>query len=417
MSDAAVRELPDGHPLAGLPRTPEGRAALVAAHHLAVDVLRPAGYAYDRNPFSDGGPFCWPVLSAAAEAGIYTPEFFTVLATDPLAAAAVAEELCWGDPGLGLATLYAALPLTALVGAGTPMQIAQYAPLMFGTAQAPQVGTFVASEPGAGSDLTSITTTAVRDGDHWILNGVKRWGGNTGISSIYLVLASVAPELGARGQALFAIEPGLAGMSFGEPMRKLGMRATVQADLFLQDVRIPVENILGGVERMEKRLAAAREGKASRSQPAFAAFTMTRPLVGAMAVGIARASLEYAAGYAATREVFGRPVAAHGAAAVVLADAATQTEAARALVHAAMRAASSPGGDVRGLGSMAKLAAGRAAVQVSDAAIQILGGIGYTDAHPVERWHRDSKVMTIFEGTDQVQQTLISRALTGIRVQ
>jgi acyl-CoA dehydrogenase len=410
----AYAELPATHPHARTKLSDAGAHALSVAHRFSHEVLRPQGPHYDKNPVSDGGQFCWPVLAEAARRGIYTPDFFGALFTDPVAGAAVTEELFSGDAGLALAITYAALPAAAILASGTAEQIQSVIPRLFGTAEAPLVGCFVASEPDAGSDLSRVSTTAVRVGEQWVLNGTKRWGGNTGLANVYIVLASVDADLGARGQALFIIDEGTEGLSWDAPMGKLGVRATVQADLYLNDVRIPAESVLGGTAALQARLDAARARTSGTKQPAYAAFSMTRPMVGAMAVGVAQRALEEAASYAATRIVSGKPVAAHGAPAALLADAATAVESARALVGVAVRAMAS-GRDDRALGSMAKLHAARVACQVTDTAIQIHGGIGFTDRSVVESLARNARIFRIFEGTDEVQQMMISRAVSGCR--
>jgi alkylation response protein AidB-like acyl-CoA dehydrogenase len=230
------------------------------------------------------------------------------------------------------------------------------------------------------------------------------------------MVVSVDPTLGSRGQASFVIPPGTPGIRMGQKFAKMGIRASHTGEVILEDCRIPGRCLLGGKEQLDERLARAREGTASRVQPAMATFEASRPAVGAQAVGIARAAYEYALDYAKQREQFGRAIIENQAIAFTIADMKTRTDAARLLVWRASWMAAAGRRFDAAEGSMSKLYAGENAVQVTDQAIQILGGYGYMREFPVERWHRDAKIFTLFEGTSEIQRLTIARAVSGVRI-
>jgi alkylation response protein AidB-like acyl-CoA dehydrogenase len=267
--------------------------------------------------------------------------------------------------------------------------------------------------------VSSLRTRAVYDEakDEWVLNGTKAWITNGGIADIHVVVATVDPSLKSRGQATFVVPPNTPGLSQGQKYKKHGIRASHTAEVVLDDVRIPGRQLLGGKEKLDAKLARAREaGKTGEKQPAMATFEATRPSVASMAIGIARAAYEEALSYAQERRAFGKAIIQNQAIAFMLADMATEIDAARLLVH---RAAwlSRNGVYKNAEGSMSKLKAGRTAVWVTERAIQIHGGYGYTREYPVERMHRDAKIFDIFEGTEQIQQLVISRAISGLRIE
>jgi alkylation response protein AidB-like acyl-CoA dehydrogenase len=202
----------------------------------------------------------------------------------------------------------------------------------------------------------------------------------------------------------------------GQKFKKMGIRASHTAEVILDECRVPGRCLLGGKDRLDERLARVREGGGARAQPAMAVFEASRPAVGAQAVGIARAAYEYALAYAKERKQFGRAIIENQAIAFALADMKTRTDAARFLVWRAGWMAAHGGTFESGEGSMAKLFAGENAVWVTDQAIQILGGYGYMRDHPLERWHRDAKIFTLFEGTSEIQRLAIARAISGVRI-
>ena len=383
-------------------------------HDFAASVIRPAGAEWDEREETP-----WPVIEEAAKIGLYSLDFFAQQWFEPsgLGIPVAFEELFWGDAGIGLSIVGSSLAAVAVSSNGTPEQIAEWTPQMFGTPEDVKLAAFCASEPDAGSDIGAIRARAVYDEarDEWVLRGQKTWATNGGIADIHVVVASVDPELGTRGQASFIVPPGTKGLSQGQKFRKHGIRASHTAEVVLDDVRVPAHCVVGGKDRLDERLAKAREGRGGgRSQAAMRTFEASRPSVGAQAVGIARAAYEYALDYAREREQFGRPIGQNQAVAFKLADMKTRLDAARLLVWRAAWMARNGKEFDDAEGSMSKLAAGETAVWVTEQAIQILGGAGYTRDHPVERFHRDAKIYTIFEGTSEIQRLIIGRAITGL---
>jgi acyl-CoA dehydrogenase len=202
----------------------------------------------------------------------------------------------------------------------------------------------------------------------------------------------------------------------GQKFKKMGIRASHTAEVVFDDVRIPGSCLLGGKEKLDARLGRARSGGSSKVQAAMSTFEASRPMVGAQALGIARAAYEYALEYAKTREAFGRPIIMNQAIAFKLADMKMHYDAARLLVHRACWMAANGKHFAAGEGSMSKLYAGETAVKVTEDAIQILGGAGYVRDHPVEQWHRDSKIYTIFEGTSEIQRLVVARSISGLHI-
>ncbi|HMG39938.1 MAG TPA: acyl-CoA dehydrogenase family protein [Acidimicrobiales bacterium] len=386
-------------------------------HDFAETVIRPAAEEWDERE-----EFPWPIVEEAAKIGLYGFDFFAQAATgDPsgLTLPVALEEMFWGDAGIGLSIFGSGLAAAGIAGQGTPEQLLEWVPQCFGTPDKVQLGAFCVSEPDAGSDVSSLKTRAVYDeaADEWVLNGTKAWITNGGIADVHVVVATVDHTLGSRGQATFIIPPGTKGISQGQKYKKHGIKASHTAEVVLDDCRVPGRLLLGGKEKLDGKLARAREGaKTGASQPAMATFEATRPAVGAMAIGIARGAYEYSLGYAKERVAFGKAIIQNQAIAFMLADMAMEIDAARLLVH---RAAwlSRNGGYTNAEGSMSKLKAGRVAVWVTERAIQILGGYGYTREYPVERMHRDAKIFDIFEGTEQIQQLVIARAISGLRIE
>ncbi|HLU72476.1 MAG TPA: acyl-CoA dehydrogenase family protein, partial [Nonomuraea sp.] len=362
-------------------------------HAFARDVVRPAGAEWDEREETP-----WPVIQEAAKIGLYSLDFFATQWFEPsgLGLPVVFEELFWGDAGIGLSIVGSCLAAAALSGTGTPEQAGTWLPEMFGTENDVKLGAFCASEPDAGSDVGAIRTRAVYDNGDWVINGVKTWATNGGIADVHIVVASVDPDLGTRGQASFIIPPGTPGLSMGQKFKKHGIRASHTAEVVLDNVRVPGSCLLGGKEKLDARLARVRGGERAGEQAALRTFETTRPTVAAMAVGIARAAYEYARDYAREREQFGRKIGENQAIAFLLADMATRIDMARLLTWRAAWMARQGKPFDQAEGSMSKLVAGETAVWVTEQAIQILGGAGYTREHPVERFHRDAKIYTIF---------------------
>ena len=265
-------------------------------HEFAESVIRPAAAEWDEREETP-----WPIIQEAAKVGLYTPDLFAQMAGEAsgLGMPTVFEEMFWGDAGIALSIMATGLAAAALAANGTPQQIGEWLPQMFGSPGDPQLAAFCSSEPGAGSDVGAVRTRARYDeaADEWVLNGTKTWATNGGIANVHVVVASVEPELGTRGQATFIVPPGTKGLSQGQKFKKHGIRASHTAEVVLDDVRLPGELILGGREKFERRIAKIREGHRTSSQAAMMTFERTRPTVGAMALGIARAAYEYALDY------------------------------------------------------------------------------------------------------------------------
>ncbi|MGQ0804163.1 MAG: acyl-CoA dehydrogenase family protein [Actinomycetota bacterium] len=385
-------------------------------HDFAAKVMRPAAHEWDEREETP-----WPIIEEAARVGLYSLDFVANAFGDPsgVLMPVVMEEVAWGDAGIGLAIFGTGLAVAGIMASGTSEQVGEWLPLCFeGENGKVNLAAFGVSEPDAGSDVSSLRSRAVYDAtrDEWVLNGTKTWITNGGIADVHVLVLSVDRELGSRGQAAFLVPPGTAGLRQGQKFKKHGIRASHTAEVILEDCRVPGRCLLGGKEKLEERLARAREGKSARVQAAMATFEASRPAVGAQAVGIARAAYEYALDYAKERKQFGRAIIENQAIAFKLADMKMRTDAARLLVWRAGWMARAGKTFEAGEGSMSKLYAGENAVWVTEQAIQILGGYGYVRDYPVERWHRDAKIFTIFEGSSEIQRLVIARALSGMHI-
>jgi acyl-CoA dehydrogenase len=383
-------------------------------HGFAADVMRPAAAEWDEKEKTP-----WPIIQEAAKIGLYGFEGIAQFFADPsgLGLPIVNEELFWGDAGIGMSIMGTSLAVAAIFGQGTGEQIGEWIPRCFGTVDDVKVAAFCASEPNAGSDVSGVRTTAKFDeaSGEWVLNGQKAWATNGGISDVHVVIASVDRELGSKGHAAFVVPMSEAkGISQGAKVSKHGLRASHTADVYLDDCRIPANYVLGGKDKLDERIARVKEGQKGKAQAAMQTFEASRPTVGAQALGIARAAYEYSLEYAKEREQFGRRIIENQAIAFTLARMKLEIDAARLLVWRASWMGRNQVPFENAEGSMSKLKAGEVAVWVTERAIQILGGNGYTREFPVERWHRDAKIYDIFEGTAEIQQMVISRAISGI---
>src|SRR5271165_1749445 len=386
-------------------------------HGFAADVVRPAAHEWDEKEQTP-----WPIIEEAAKIGLYGFEGLAQFFADPtgLTLPLVNEELFWGDAGIGMSIMGTALAVAAIFGQGSGEQIGEWIPRCFGSESEVKVAAFCASEPNAGSDVASLRTRAKFDeaAGEWVINGQKAWATNGGISDVHVVIATVDPKLGARGHAAFVVPMSEGkGISQGAKVSKHGLRASHTADVFLDDCRVPAGYVLGGKEKLDERLARVREGKKGNSQAAMQTFESSRPTVGAQALGIARAAYEYSLEYAKEREQFSRKIIENQAIAFTLARMKMEIDAARLLVWRASWMGRNGHRFENAEGSMSKLKAGEVAVWVTERAIQILGGNGYAREFPVERWHRDAKIYDIFEGTAEIQQLVIARAISGMHIQ
>ena len=417
MSTTADAEAPDAEesPAFSLELSQDQRDIRDWVHGFAKSVVRPAAAEWDEREETP-----WPIIQEAAKIGLYGFEGVAQLHADPtgLTMAIANEELFWGDAGIGMAIMGTNLAVASIFGSGTPEQMGEFIPQCYGTVDEPQVASFCVSEPDAGSDVSALRTTARYDepADEWVLNGQKAWATNGGIANIHVIVATVDRALGSRGQAAFVIPPETPGLTQGTKVKKHGLRASHTADVFLDDCRIPGRCLLGGKDKLDSRLARAREGGRSNSQAAMQTFEVTRPIVGAQAIGIARAAYEYSLDYARERKQFGRAIIENQAIAFALADMKMEIDAARLLVWRASWMGRTGQRFTAAEGSMSKLKAGEVAVWATERAIQILGGNGYTREFPVERWHRDAKIYTIFEGTSEIQRLGFARPISGLQI-
>jgi acyl-CoA dehydrogenase len=384
-------------------------------HGFAEQQMRPIAAEWDEREETP-----WAFIQEAAKLGVYGLDFMMNAVADPtgLSMMIALEELAWGDAGLCMSLMGTSLGVAAILSNGTREQQIEWIPQCYGTPNDVKIAAFGVSEPDAGSDVSSLRTRAVYDEatGEWVLNGTKTWITNGGIANVHVIVASVDPTLGARGQASFIIPDGTPGLSMGQKFKKMGIRASHTAEVILEDCRVPGSCLLGGKEKLDEKLARVREGKRSSNQAAMATFEATRPAVGAQALGIARAAYEFALDYAKERKQFGRAIIENQAIAFKLANMKMSVDASRLLIWRAAWMAATHKPFTSGEGSMSKLFASETAVKVTEEAIQVLGGYGYVRDYPVERWHRDSKIYTIFEGTSEIQRLIIARAISGVQI-
>jgi acyl-CoA dehydrogenase len=393
----------------GFALTPAQLELVERTHTFARDVVRPVAAEYDERE-----EFPWPVLEEAARAGFYNPLFYRDLITDPtgLSLPLFMEELFWGCAGIGLSIVMPALALSAFNQAATPEQLLRFVPEFFGEPGELKLAALAVSEPQGGSDVKNLQTTARRDGGDWVINGRKMWIGNGGIANVHVVNATVDPELGHRGQAMFIVPGSAPGLELVRKLKKLGCRASHTAELRFDECRVPGDHLLGGDEKLEKRLSDARNDN-TRSA-ALGAFEQTRPMVAAQALGIGRAALEFACEYAHEREAFGGEIIENQGVSFPLAELAAELDSARLLTWRAAWMAAQKVPYRFAEGSMSKLKASDVAVRITEQAVQVTAGWGYIKDLPVEKWYRDAKLYKIFEGTSEIQRLVIARTLEGM---
>jgi alkylation response protein AidB-like acyl-CoA dehydrogenase len=340
----------------------------------------------------------WEVWYKAAGLGLTSfmlpSEYGGAGLTDCLTGCIVQEELCYGCSGIGNLITSGGFFAEPILVLGSEEQKRRWIEPLAG--DRPPLGALATTEPASGSDAASIQTVAERKGEGYVLRGQKTWISNGGLAEYYVVFATIAPGTGARGVTAFVVERGDGGVTFGPPMKKMGQRAIVNAEMFLEDVEVPED----------RRLGEEGEGFSGLMQT----FDRSRITLGAAATGLARAALEYAVEYAKTREQFGKPIGEHQAVAFRLADMATRVDASRLLVWRAARLVDA-GQEVAKEAAMAKLFASETAMWCTWAAVQTLGGWGYSREYPVEKWMRDAKLEEIEEGTSDIQRLIISRRL------
>jgi acyl-CoA dehydrogenase len=345
-----------------------------------------------------------------------------------VAFALAVEEIGYACASTGVATSVTNMVGEVVQAVGSEEQRRTYLPRLADGAY--PAGAFCLTESGAGSDPAGIKTRARRDGGDWVIDGQKVFIGNGGIADVHVVVATVDPEAGHRGQGVFIVPKGTPGLTMLRKLDKLGCRASHTGEIVFEDCRVPGDQLLGGEERLHARIAKGREAEQGapppvtpaeeggpaaavqrRSSAALGAFERTRPMVAAQAIGIARAALEFARDYATERKAFGEPIIENQGIAFPLADLAADIDAARLLTWRAAWMTAQRRPFERAEGSMSKLKASEVAVRACEQAVQTLGGWGYIKDFPVEKWYRDAKLFTIFEGTSEIQRLVIGRAL------
>src|SRR5215213_5438466 len=275
--------------------TDDQREFRALCRRFATEVIRPVAAEHDAEESTP-----WEVIKQAHDWGLSGIDHLQRLANDPDGQFSViyAEELHWGCAGIALAITGSTLAAAGLASSGTPEQIARWVPECFGLGDEIKLGAYAVTEPQAGSDVKSLRTTSERDGDEWVLNGTKVFITNGGIADVNVVVATVDPELGHRGQASFVVPKGTPVLRQGKKETKIGIRASQTAELVFEDCRVPADNLLGGMEKLERKLARARSGESTgRASNALATFELTRPIVGASALGIAQAAYEWTLEY------------------------------------------------------------------------------------------------------------------------
>jgi len=359
------------------------------ARRIAVEKMKPLSEKYDEE-----GIFPWDIVEIMRQSDMFAiliPEEYDGISGKVMDLAIVTEELCTVDAGIALAFGATGLGMYPILIAGSEEQKKKYLPII---AAGEQLAAFALTEANAGSDAGAIETTAKKDGDNYILNGTKQWITNGGEAGIYTVFAMTDRTKGARGCSAFIVEKGTPGFSFGKKENKMGIRASATRELIFEDCVVPAENLLG------------REGTGFIT--AMKVFDKSRPMVGSQAVGIARGAFEAAARYANERQQFGKPISSFQAIQFMLADMATQIEAARALVMQTARMVDSGAKNYSKESAMCKYFASDVAMKVTTDAVQILGGYGYMKEYPVEKMMRDAKILQIYEGTNQIQRGIVA---------
>ncbi len=370
----------------------EQRMILKVVQDIAKDKILPV-----RQELDEKEEFPWEIIKEMAKADlfrIFIPEEYDGAGMANFDLCIVVEEIA--KVCAGVATSYASSFLGAepIIHFANEEQKKKYLPPI---ASGEKLAAFGLTESEAGSDVGGIKTTAVKDGDYYILNGTKQWITNGGEAEIYSVFVATNPKRGSRGLSAFIVEKGTEGFSFGKKENKLGIRASATTELVFENARVPKENLIG------------KEGMGFLI--AMRTFDLTRTGVGALAVGIAEGALQEAVKYAKERFQFGQSIASFQAIQIMLADMATEIEAAKALVYSVARYIDSGAKNYSKESAMAKMYASDVAMRVTTDAVQIFGGYGYMKDYPVEKMMRDAKITQIFEGTNQIQRLIIANRL------
>ena len=349
-----------------------------------------------REHYDETGEFPHEIVQAFIDAdlfGVLVPEEYGGISAGVMDLVVAVEELCKVDSGTALALFATGLGADPILLMGSEEQKQKYLPRV----AAGTLAAFALTEAEAGSDAGGVRTTATKDGETYVLNGTKQWITNGGEADIYTVIAMTDKARGARGASAFIVEKGTPGFDFGKKENKMGIRASATRELIFQDCRVPAENLI------------AREGMGFIV--AMKTLDVSRPGVAAQAVGVATGALEEAVKYSRQRRQFGKPISSFQGVQFMLADMATQVEAARALVYSAARYIDSGAKDISKVSAMCKLFASDVAMKVTTDAVQILGGYGYMKEYPLEKMMRDAKITQIYEGTNQIQREIIGLRL------
>jgi alkylation response protein AidB-like acyl-CoA dehydrogenase len=373
--------------------TEEQQMMVDLARQIAQEKIKPVREHYDETE-----EFPWPLVEELAKSdlcGVYIPEEYGGISSGVFNLVLVVEELCKVDGGIALALAASALGTFPILIAGSEEQKKKYLPDI---ASGKKLVAFGLTEADAGSDATAMKTTAIKEGDHYILNGTKCFITNAGDAEVYTVFANTNPSRGARGISCFILEKGMEGFEFGKKEKKMGIRASSTRELIFNNVKVPKENLVG----KEGRGLIIAQGTLDAS----------RPGVAAQALGIAAGALDEAVEYARNRVQFGQSVASFQGIQHMMADMATEIEAARCLLYQAARMMdANPGKRTTKESAMAKLYCSEVAMKVTTNAVQIFGGYGYMREYPVEKMMRDAKITTLYEGTSQIQKNEIALAL------
>jgi alkylation response protein AidB-like acyl-CoA dehydrogenase len=363
---------------------------------LAEDKIAPRAAEIDET-----GEFPWDVHAALVAAdfhAVHIPEAYEGAGADAVASCIVVEEVARACAASSLIPAVNKLGTQGMILSGSEDLKRRYLPLV---ARGEAMFSYALSEPEAGSDAASMRTRAVADGDEWVLNGVKRWITNAGVSSYYTVMAVTDPDAGANGISAFVVHGDDEGFSLGAPEKKMGIKGSPTRELYFDNIRLPGDRIIGA--------------PGTGFKTALRTLDHTRPTIAAQAVGIAQGALDYAVGYVKERKQFGRAIAEFQGLQFMLADMAMHLEAARQLTYAAAARTDAGDPDATFFASAAKCFASDAAMQITTDAVQLLGGYGYTRDYPVERMMRDVKITQIYEGTNQIQRLVMARQVLRAR--
>ena len=359
---------------------------------IAVEKIKPIRAHYDET-----GEFPHEIFKVFAKSdlcGLYIEEKYGGMGGGVLDLSIAVEELSKICSGIALSLAATALGTFPIIIFGTDEQKQKY---LTRIASGQSMAAFGLTEANAGSDAGAIATTAKLDGDHYVLNGTKQWITNGGEAEIYAIIAKTDPKRGARGASAFIVEKGMSGFTFGKKENKMGIRASATRELVFQDCRVPKANLLG------------KEGMGFII--AMKTLDMSRPGVAAQALGIAAGALDEAVKYSRERRQFGQPICSFQGVQFMLADMATQVEAARTLIYSAARYIDGGAKDIGKISAMCKLFASDTAMRVTTDAVQVFGGYGYMREYPVEKMMRDAKITQIYEGTNQIQREVIALEL------